>query len=218
MERRLSDLLTAHAWQSPAAGFDEIYNSPAMKEIRRKMFWRTEVHAPGIVTRRPMMCRKTQVQQMTDSLWGEACNLHVEIDLSCIAATTFDALRCRDFSVNPILCCLPIQRSSTLAQRGAWIVRLWRTASDAKIVCVDMFEGSGVDLVADAHDMYMVPGSSVDCVVTVSTLEHPVPTWGGCRDLSDFETRWTTVRQRPLCVSFHADPGSCVSPATGKHR
>jgi SAM-dependent methyltransferase len=42
----------------------------------------------------------------------------------------------------------------------------------AKVICVDMFAGPGVDLVADAHDMHMVADDSVDCVVTVSTLEH----------------------------------------------
>ena len=42
----------------------------------------------------------------------------------------------------------------------------------AKVVCVDMFDGPSVDLVADAHDMHMVADNSVDCVVTVSTLEH----------------------------------------------
>ena len=40
----------------------------------------------------------------------------------------------------------------------------------SKIVCVDMFDGPGVDLVADAHDMHMVDDNSADCVVTVGTL------------------------------------------------
>jgi hypothetical protein len=35
----------------------------------------------------------------------------------------------------------------------------------AKVVCVDMQEGPGVDLVADAHDLHMVPSDSVDCVI-----------------------------------------------------
>jgi SAM-dependent methyltransferase len=43
---------------------------------------------------------------------------------------------------------------------------------DAKVVCVDIAPGAGVDLVADAHDMHMVPDNSVDCVVTISMLEH----------------------------------------------
>ena len=43
---------------------------------------------------------------------------------------------------------------------------------DAKIVCVDMEAGPGVDLVADAHDLHMVDDNSVDFVVSVSVLEH----------------------------------------------
>jgi SAM-dependent methyltransferase len=43
---------------------------------------------------------------------------------------------------------------------------------NARIVCVDIEPGAGVDLVADAHDMHMVPDGSIDCVITVSTLEH----------------------------------------------
>ena len=43
---------------------------------------------------------------------------------------------------------------------------------DAKVVCVDIEDGPGVDLVADAHDMPMVADNSVDFVVSVSVLEH----------------------------------------------
>jgi SAM-dependent methyltransferase len=44
--------------------------------------------------------------------------------------------------------------------------------SNSRVVCVDIEPGEGVDLVADAHDMHMVPSDSIDCVITVSTLEH----------------------------------------------
>jgi SAM-dependent methyltransferase len=43
---------------------------------------------------------------------------------------------------------------------------------DAKVVCVDIEDRPGVDLVADAHDLHMVANESVDCVTTVSVLEH----------------------------------------------
>ena len=42
----------------------------------------------------------------------------------------------------------------------------------AKIVCVDIAESAGVDLVADAHDLHMVPDNSVDFVCSISVLEH----------------------------------------------
>jgi SAM-dependent methyltransferase len=43
---------------------------------------------------------------------------------------------------------------------------------DAKFVSVDIEPGPGVDLVADAHDLHMVPSDSVDLVTTISVLEH----------------------------------------------
>src|SRR5262245_29503333 len=44
--------------------------------------------------------------------------------------------------------------------------------SDAKVVCVDIESGPGVDLVADAHDLHMVADESVDFVISISVLEH----------------------------------------------
>jgi SAM-dependent methyltransferase len=43
---------------------------------------------------------------------------------------------------------------------------------DARIVCVDIEDGPGVDLVADAHDLYMVENNSVDYVISANVLEH----------------------------------------------
>lgn len=42
----------------------------------------------------------------------------------------------------------------------------------SRVVCVDIEDGPGVDLVADAHDLHMVADKSVDCVVCYSVLEH----------------------------------------------
>jgi SAM-dependent methyltransferase len=42
----------------------------------------------------------------------------------------------------------------------------------SKVVCVDILDVPGVDLVADAQDLHMVDNDSVDFVATVSTLEH----------------------------------------------
>lgn len=43
---------------------------------------------------------------------------------------------------------------------------------NATIVCVDIEDADGVDLVADAHNLYMVEDNSVDFVTSVSVLEH----------------------------------------------
>ncbi len=81
--------------------------------------------------------------------------------------------RCRNFNVNPYALLPPrpiIFDIGSKEARGSY--GFGAPPADAEIVCVDMFDGLGVDLVADAHDMPMVPSGSVDCVVTVSTLEH----------------------------------------------
>ena len=44
--------------------------------------------------------------------------------------------------------------------------------SGAKVVCVDIEAGPGVDLVADAHNMHIVASNSVDMVICVNVLEH----------------------------------------------
>lgn len=42
----------------------------------------------------------------------------------------------------------------------------------ARIVCVDILPGPGVDLVADAQNLDMVADESVDCIIAISALEH----------------------------------------------
>src|SRR4051812_35002987 len=66
--------------------------------------------------------------------------------------------RCRDFGVNPYALLGPnstIFDIGSKGSRGAY--GFGPPPSDAKLICVDMIGGDGVDLVADAHDMYMVP-------------------------------------------------------------
>lgn len=47
-----------------------------------------------------------------------------------------------------------------------------KVPDDMEFITVDIEPGPGVTLVADAHDLYMVEDNSIDCVTTVSTLEH----------------------------------------------
>jgi SAM-dependent methyltransferase len=43
---------------------------------------------------------------------------------------------------------------------------------DSKIICVDLVPEPGVDIVADAHDLSIVPSGSVDCVLLVQMLTY----------------------------------------------
>jgi len=42
----------------------------------------------------------------------------------------------------------------------------------ARLVCIDIEAGPGVDIVADAHDLHMVESGSADCVTCVGVLLH----------------------------------------------
>lgn len=42
----------------------------------------------------------------------------------------------------------------------------------ARLLCVDIAPGPGVDIVADAHDLHMIDDHSADCVVAVGVLLH----------------------------------------------
>jgi SAM-dependent methyltransferase len=42
----------------------------------------------------------------------------------------------------------------------------------ARLVCVDIEAGPGVDVVADAHDLHMIEDNSADCVLAVGVLLH----------------------------------------------
>ena len=43
---------------------------------------------------------------------------------------------------------------------------------NARVICVDIEDGPGVDIVADAHNLSMIKDNSADCVVCVSVLIH----------------------------------------------
>ena len=79
----------------------------------------------------------------------------------------------RSFKVNPYELLPPnsiIFDIGSKEERGSYA--FGNPPQGAKVVCVDIEPNIGVDLVADAHDLYMVLDNSVDCVVCISTLEH----------------------------------------------
>ncbi|MDX5361138.1 MAG: class I SAM-dependent methyltransferase [Alphaproteobacteria bacterium] len=79
--------------------------------------------------------------------------------------------------------------------------------ADAKVVCVDIREAPGVDLVADAHDMHMVPDNSVDAVVTISVLEHVNNPWKVMEEIHRILKPGGIVYVSvPFIFPFHADP------------
>ena len=79
--------------------------------------------------------------------------------------------------------------------------------SGAKIVCVDIQAGPGVDLVADAHDLHMVPDNSVDFVSTVSVLEHVrYPQRVVAEIFRILKPGGTVYVSVPFVFPYHADP------------
>ena len=49
---------------------------------------------------------------------------------------------------------------------------LARLPEGAQVKCIDLFPGPGVDIVADAHDLHMIPDGTADMVMSANTLEH----------------------------------------------
>jgi SAM-dependent methyltransferase len=54
---------------------------------------------------------------------------------------------------------------------------------NAKIVCVDIEDGPGVDVVADAHNLHMIEDESVDLVVIISVLQYMEDPWAAIAEL-----------------------------------
>jgi SAM-dependent methyltransferase len=79
--------------------------------------------------------------------------------------------RCRNFDVNPYAMLprdamiLDIASKNSRATYG-----FGAPPADARVVCVDIEPGDGVDLIADAHQLPLISSESVDCVICVSFL------------------------------------------------
>lgn len=77
----------------------------------------------------------------------------------------------------------------------------------AKVVCVDIVPGPGVDLVADIHDLHMVPSDTVDFVTCVSVLEHVhYPQRAVKEMLRILKPGGIAYFNVPFIFPFHADP------------
>jgi len=79
--------------------------------------------------------------------------------------------------------------------------------ADANVICVYIQAGPGVDLVADAHNMSSVEDNSIDCVVTMSTLEHVRhPTQVISEIHRILKPGGTVFINVPFVFPYHADP------------
>src|SRR5690606_15605570 len=68
-------------------------------------------------------------------------------------------------------------------------------------------DAPGVDIVADAHDMNTIADESVDCVVTVSTLEHVKDPAQVMREIHRILKPGGIVYVNvPWVFAYHADP------------
>jgi SAM-dependent methyltransferase len=78
---------------------------------------------------------------------------------------------------------------------------------DSKIISVDIMEGPGVDLVADAHDLHMVADNSVDVVTSVSVMEHVRNPWKVVDEIYRIlKPGGIICIDVPFIFPYHADP------------
>ena len=79
--------------------------------------------------------------------------------------------------------------------------------ADAMLVCVDIYPGEGVDLVADVHDLSMVQDESVDCVVAVDLLQHIHRPHKAVSELFRIlKPEGVLYITSPFIYPFHSDP------------
>ena len=83
----------------------------------------------------------------------------------------------------------------------------WRLPEGARITRIDIDSTTEPDIVADAHDLYMLPDASADCVVCVCVLEH-------CRNPHQVVAELFRILKPggclflgvPFLFPYHADP------------
>ncbi|MEM7252405.1 MAG: class I SAM-dependent methyltransferase [Pseudomonadota bacterium] len=79
--------------------------------------------------------------------------------------------------------------------------------SNPRFVRVDIEDGPGVDLVADAHDLHAVEENSVDCIFCVSVLEHVFdPSKVVSEMYRILKPGGLVYVNVPFLFPFHADP------------
>lgn len=76
------------------------------------------------------------------------------------------------------------------------------------VLCADIAAGPGVDIVCDAHDMREnLADNTIDCVVTISTLEHVKKPWIVVDEIYRvLKPGGMLYVNTPWVFPFHADP------------
>ena len=76
------------------------------------------------------------------------------------------------------------------------------------LICIDISEGPGVDIVADAHDLSdVVDTDSVDCVICISVLEHVAKPWIVVGEIERIlKPGGIVYLNTPWVFPYHADP------------
>ncbi len=77
----------------------------------------------------------------------------------------------------------------------------------SRVLCVDIEDAPGVDVVADAQNLHMFPNDSVDCVVSVSTLEHVRDPFAVVAEIHRIlKPGGIIYLSIPFIFAFHGDP------------
>jgi SAM-dependent methyltransferase len=83
----------------------------------------------------------------------------------------------------------------------------WKLPEDARRITIDIDAEAEPDIVADAHNLYMLADNSADCVVSVCVLEHCRKPWVVMDEiLRILKPGGIVYVGVPFVFPFHADP------------
>jgi SAM-dependent methyltransferase len=83
----------------------------------------------------------------------------------------------------------------------------WSLPRGGRIVTLDIDPESQPDIVADAHDLHMIPDNSADCVLSICVIEHCAKPWIVMDEIHRIlKPGGKVFIGVPFMFPFHADP------------
>jgi SAM-dependent methyltransferase len=94
-----------------------------------------------------------------------------------------------------------------------------RARGSGRVLNVDIDPSVNPDIVADAHDLHMIPTNTADCVLAISMLHHCRKPWRVVEELHRVLKAWRhRIRQRSIHVSVPRRSRRLLAGELSRHR